>query len=64
MPNVSKALELDELKLSGHGRVFLRASGKAPMIRIFVEGEIRRKINQITIYLADAVREESSRTKA
>ena len=63
-PNVSKALAVAESRLNDHGRILLRASGTEPVIRIFVEGEDRRKINQIANYLADAVREESSRIKA
>lgn len=58
-PNVSTALEVAESTLNNHGRILVRASGTEPMIRILVEGEDRRKIDQIANYLADAVREES-----
>ncbi len=59
-PKVESQLRAAESKLSGRGRVLLRASGTEPVIRVFVEGDNSRQIEQIAHTLAEAVREESA----
>ncbi len=58
-PRVGRALEEAELELNNCGRVLLRASGTEPIIRVLVEGDRDKNIEEIANNVADAVREES-----
>ena len=58
-PQIGQALEEAELKLNYCGRVLLRASGTEPIIRVLVEGDQDKNIEEIANNVADAVREES-----
>ena len=57
-PQIGRALEEAELELNNSGRVFLRASGTEPVIRVLVEGNRDNNIEEIANNVADAVREE------
>ena len=58
-PQVGRALEEAELELNNCGRVLLRASGTEPIIRVLVEGDRDKNIEEIANSVAEAVREES-----
>lgn len=58
-PQVGRALEEAESELNNYGRVLLRASGTEPIIRVLVEGDWDKNIEEIANNVADAVREES-----
>ncbi len=52
---VSDALREIDLRLSGNGRVLLRASGTEPVIRVMVEGQSGELVRQCAEYLARQV---------
>ena len=54
-PKVKAAVADVESKLNGRGRVLLRASGTEPLIRVMVEGEDEKSVNQYAQQIADAV---------
>ncbi len=56
-PKVQAAVESIEEKLAGRGRVLLRPSGTEPLIRVMVEGEDERQVNEYAQHIADAVAE-------
>lgn len=56
IPSIQKAVATVEDKLSGRGRVLLRASGTEPLLRIMVEGNKQTEVNKYANYLADEVK--------
>ena len=52
---VNDALREVDLRLSGNGRVLLRASGTEPVIRVMVEGQSGELVRQCAEYLARQV---------
>ncbi len=54
---VQAALEEAQHCLQNSGRVLLRPSGTEPLIRVMVEGENERQVQQLAEQLADAVKE-------
>jgi len=46
-PEVKKTIEAAELKLKGKGRVFIRASGTEPLIRVMAEGESQSQVDEV-----------------
>ncbi len=60
-PNTKKAVVEAESELNDSGRVFLRASGTEPAIRILVEGSDIEAIDRVTNQLSSVVEEEFSR---
>jgi len=59
-PVVKSAVESAELRLNGHGRVLLRASGTEPLIRVMVEGKDSNIVNALALELAEVVRGQST----
>ncbi len=57
-PRIQAALKTIEKKLGNSGRVLLRCSGTEPLIRVMVEGEDAKEINQLAHQLAAVVEEE------
>jgi len=56
-PRIQSAIKATELRLKGHGRVLLRASGTEPLIRVMVEGEDAHLVETMANELAEVVRE-------
>jgi len=56
-PVIRSARERIEQRLSGRGRVLLRASGTEPLLRVMVEGEDAVEVLAAAEELADAVRQ-------
>ena len=56
LPDVRRALEKNEARLNGKGRIVVRYSGTEPLLRIMVEGEGERLIRSVAENLADVVR--------
>ncbi len=54
-PAVQAAVQDVEAKLAGRGRVLLRPSGTEPLIRVMVEGEDSRLVDDYAQQIADAV---------
>ncbi|MCF6096061.1 phosphoglucosamine mutase [Thermovorax subterraneus] len=57
---VKEAIEETEALLGENGRVVVRPSGTEPLIRVMVEGEDEKIINELALRLADVIREELS----
>ena len=55
-PAISAALAAVEVRLTGRGRVLLRASGTEPLLRVMVEGEEEREVAAAAEELAGVVR--------
>ena len=53
--HVTKAVAATEQKLNGRGRVLLRPSGTEPVVRVMVEGEDHRLVEELVRDLADVV---------
>jgi phosphoglucosamine mutase len=58
LPGVTAELAEVETCLVGRGRVLLRYSGTEPLVRVMVEGEDAREIDELAHRLADAVKRE------
>ena len=56
-PHIQAAVAAAEARLSGRGRVLLRASGTEPLLRVMVEGEDGDEVLSCAENLAGAVRE-------
>ncbi len=54
-PGVQEAVRSAERRLSGRGRVLLRASGTEPVVRVMVEGEDEQTVREEAGHLATAV---------
>ena len=54
-PGVQEAVRSAERRLSGRGRVLLRASGTEPVVRVMVEGEDEQMVREEAGHLATAV---------
>ncbi|MDN5331097.1 MAG: phosphoglucosamine mutase [Tepidanaerobacteraceae bacterium] len=57
---IKKAIEEAEALLGENGRVVVRPSGTEPLIRVMVEGEDEKVINELAHKLAGVIREELS----
>lgn len=55
-PTIQAALAAVEARMSGRGRVLLRASGTEPLLRVMVEGEDRQQVLACAEELATVVR--------
>lgn len=53
--DVKKIISEAEQKIAGRGRVFIRASGTEPLIRIMVEGEDRAEIGELAERIGKAM---------
>jgi len=60
VPAIQKAVTAVEKALGHEGRVLLRASGTEPLIRIMVEGEDEKKVNDYAQQLAAVVKNSIS----
>ncbi len=56
LPDVQRALQKNEAKLNGKGRILVRYSGTEPLLRIMVEGEGEALIRSVAEELAGVVR--------
>lgn len=54
-PEVKKIIEAAEKKLGGKGRVFIRASGTEPLIRVMAEAEDTKLVEEVTSEIAKAI---------
>ena len=48
-------------ELGGDGRILVRPSGTEPLIRIMVEGQDHRQIEEIARRIADAIQKQGAR---
>lgn len=55
LPQVQDAVKTVESRLSGRGRVLLRASGTEPLIRVMVEGDDASEVSDLCRQIADVV---------
>lgn len=55
IPGFPQALAEAESRLAGRGRILVRPSGTEPLIRVMVEGEDEREINEIALALCDVI---------
>ncbi len=55
IPGLSEAQKKFEKKLDGRGRILIRASGTEPVIRVMVEGEDEKKIDEIAKELSSII---------
>ncbi|MDE0758190.1 MAG: phosphoglucosamine mutase [Pseudomonadales bacterium] len=53
--SILQAIRSAESRLGESGRVLLRSSGTEPVVRVMVEGEERRQVEQLAQEIADAV---------
>ncbi len=56
-PEVVKRIEALEAEFSGNGRVLIRPSGTEPLVRVMIEGEDQKVIDQKAQELADFIEE-------
>lgn len=54
-PEIQRAIESSELRLSGRGRIVVRYSGTEPLLRIMVEGESDAAIKEVANHLMQVV---------
>ena len=59
-PAVKAAIQAQTERLSGHGRVLVRASGTEPVIRVMAEGDDRALVSQVVEEIARAVAENAA----
>ena len=55
IPGLSEAQKKFEKKLDGRGRILIRASGTEPVIRVMVEGEDEKEIDEIAKELSSII---------
>ncbi len=55
IPGLSEAQKKFEKKLDGRGRILIRASGTEPVIRVMVEGEDEKEIDEIAKELSNII---------
>jgi len=55
---IKKFIKEIEEELDGKGRIFVRASGTEPLIRILLEGEDKNKLEKITQDLREVIKKE------
>lgn len=55
LPIVQQAVKAAEIQLAGKGRVLLRASGTEPLVRVMVEGEDEKLVENVVNTLAEVV---------
>jgi len=58
IPGIQEAIEAAEKKLTGKGRVLVRASGTEPRIRVMLEGEDLKLISKLAKDIAKVIKEE------
>ncbi|MFA9398115.1 MAG: phosphoglucosamine mutase [Clostridiaceae bacterium] len=58
--DIIKAIENMEDKLQGRGRVLIRLSGTEPLLRIMLEGEDQKEIDEMANSLADLIKRKAS----
>jgi phosphoglucosamine mutase len=58
--DVKTAMQAAEARLAGTGRILLRASGTEPLLRVMVEGQDARLVNNIAEELATVVRDAAA----
>jgi len=59
-PSIQAALAAVEARMSGRGRVLLRASGTEPLLRVMVEGEEAGEVRAAAEDLATVVRDAAN----
>ncbi len=57
IPDINRAIQENERRLNGSGRVVIRYSGTEPLLRIMVEGEHSTVVKEVAEDLARVVRE-------
>lgn len=55
-PEITSAIESAEKRLEGRGRIFVRASGTEPLIRVMAEGPDQAELEEICEEICDAIR--------
>ncbi|MCJ7649734.1 MAG: phosphoglucosamine mutase, partial [Candidatus Lokiarchaeota archaeon] len=55
---IKKIIKEMEKELDGKGRIFVRASGTEPLIRILLEGEDKNKLEKISQNLSEVIEKE------
>jgi phosphoglucosamine mutase len=60
IPEIEGAIKSAEKRLSGKGRVLVRPSGTEPKIRVMIEGEDPKLINNLSRGIAKVIRERMS----
>jgi len=58
IPHIQQAVKDIESAMAGKGRVLLRRSGTEPLIRVMVEGEDEKRVQEYAAQLAELVKEE------
>jgi phosphoglucosamine mutase len=56
---IKKIIKEIEEELNGKGRIFVRASGTEPLIRILLEGEDKNELDKITKNLREVIEKEN-----
>jgi phosphoglucosamine mutase len=59
-PTITEAVKAAEADLAGKGRVLLRPSGTEPVVRVMVEGEDRKHVQELAERIAAAVKSSSA----
>ena len=58
-PNISKAVSHIQKQLSDSGRVLVRQSGTEPLIRVMIEGNNQKLVNEYATELANVIEKET-----
>ncbi len=59
LPEIQQAVKSAETQLKDTGRVLLRASGTEPKIRVMVEGQDRKLVQQLAEDIAEVIRQKA-----